>query len=67
MVKVTRLTAVRTERALTMRELAEKAGVSLNTVYRLEHGEDGHLSTIRKLAETLGVEPPALYGPATAE
>jgi len=40
-----------------MEELAEKAGVGRNTIWRLEHGVMGaQPRTIRKLARALGVE-----------
>ena len=43
---------------LSMRELEEKAGVSYNTIWRLENGLTGaHPRTIRKLAQVLGVDP----------
>ena len=52
------LRELRRRRVLTMEELAEKAGVGLNTVWRLEHGVMGaQPRTIRKLAKALGVEP----------
>ena len=53
-----RLKDLRTEQALTQRELAEKAGIGVNTVNRIELNEtEPHMSTIRKLARALGVEP----------
>jgi len=44
--------------ALTQGELAEKAGVGINTIVRIETGEiaEPRVSTLRKLAEALGVE-----------
>jgi transcriptional regulator with XRE-family HTH domain len=49
---------LRRRRVLTMEELAEKAGVGRNTIWRLEHGVMGaQPRTIRKLAKALGVEP----------
>ena len=43
---------------LTPSELATKAGVSRNTLYRIESGEFGAFpKTVRKLAEALGVQP----------
>jgi transcriptional regulator with XRE-family HTH domain len=52
------LRALRRRRVLTMEELAEKAGVGRNTIWRLEHGVMGaQPRTIRKLAKALGVEP----------
>jgi transcriptional regulator with XRE-family HTH domain len=45
--------------ALTQGELAEKAGVGINTVVRIETGEitEPRVSTLRKLAQALGVQP----------
>ncbi len=46
------------ERALTLRALAERSGVSYDTINKLELGQrPARLSTIRKLADTLEVEP----------
>ncbi len=57
-VKLPRLRAVRERRALSQRELAELAGVSRVTVIRIESGlDDPYPSTVRKLANALGVEP----------
>jgi transcriptional regulator with XRE-family HTH domain len=57
-VDVDKLKELRRRRVLTMEELAEKAGVGRNTVWRLEHGIMGaQPRTIRKLATALGVEP----------
>jgi transcriptional regulator with XRE-family HTH domain len=44
---------------LTQRELAEKAGVGVGTVSRLEEGvvTDPRFSTLRKLAAVLKVNP----------
>lgn len=53
-----RLKALRVEQALTQEELAKKAGVAPNTVARLERNEtEPHMSTARKLAAALDVEP----------
>lgn len=53
-----RLKALRIEQALTQEELANKAGVAPNTVARLERNEtEPHMSSARKLANALGVEP----------
>ena len=60
-VNVERLRTLRTEHVLTLRELAEAAGVSKDTIWRLENGHsEAHPSTIRKLAKTLGVQPKEL-------
>jgi transcriptional regulator with XRE-family HTH domain len=53
-----RLKTLRIEQALTQGELAEKAGVALNTVARLERNEtEPHMPTARKLAAALCVHP----------
>ena len=57
-VDVDKLRALREERVMTLRELGNKAGVSKDTIWRLEHGRSGaYPSTIRKLAQALEVEP----------
>ena len=45
--------------ALTQGELAEKAGVGINTIVRIETGEitEPRVSTLRKLARALGIQP----------
>lgn len=60
-VDMEKLKSLREERVLTLRELGEKAGVSKDTIWRLEHGRGGaYPSTIRKLARALEVEPQEL-------
>ena len=60
-VDVARLRELRRRRVLTLEELAEKAGVGRNTIWRLEHGVMGaQPRTIRKLAKALDVEPEEL-------
>lgn len=56
-----KLRELREEHALSIRELATEAEVGFSTVYRLEHGKgNAHPRTVRKLAQTLGVEPKEL-------
>ena len=51
------LKKARARRLLTQEELAEKAGVSPSTIVNIERDQaEPHFSTIRKLAEALGVE-----------
>ena len=50
--RTTRLAAV-----LTQAELAAKAGVAEATIVSAEHGRKVRISTVRKLAAALGVEP----------
>lgn len=59
-----RLRELREEKAYSQRELAQRAGVGADTVYRLERSDkiNAHPRTIRKLADALGVEPRVLRG-----
>jgi transcriptional regulator with XRE-family HTH domain len=60
-VNVQRLRELRRQRVLSMRELEELAGVSYNTIWRLENRLTGaQPRTIRKIAEALGVDPAEL-------
>jgi transcriptional regulator with XRE-family HTH domain len=53
------LREARRRAALTQGELAQKAGVGVTTIVRIETGEitEPRVSTLRKLAQALGVEP----------
>ena len=58
-----RLKNLRIRRALTQRELAEMAGLSTNALNRLELDKaEPHMSTLRKLAKALDVDPSELIG-----
>ena len=48
-----------TGRGLSIRKLAEEAGVSTETIYSLEHGRREFIwpRTAKKLADALGVDP----------
>jgi transcriptional regulator with XRE-family HTH domain len=53
-----KLRELREDRILSVRELAERAGVHYNTILRLENDQGGaQPRTLRKLAEALGVDP----------
>ena len=53
-----RLRQLREERALRQEDLAELAGVGKNTVNRIEKNRtEPHMTTVRKLAEALEVDP----------
>jgi transcriptional regulator with XRE-family HTH domain len=46
---------------LTQQELAERAGIGLTTLNRIENDHaEPHFRTIRKLAKALGVDPAIL-------
>ena len=58
-----RLKALRIRRALTQEELAQRAGLSKNTVNRLEVDKaEPRMSSLRKLAKALDVDPSELVG-----
>jgi len=57
-VNAVKLKALREDRSLSTRELAEMSGVHRHTIIRLENEQTGaQPRTIRKLAAALGVEP----------
>ncbi len=52
------LREARTSRLLTMRELAEQAGVALSTLYLIENGRSvPSFRVIRALSTALGMQP----------
>ncbi len=57
-----KLRRLREQRLLTLRELADSAGVSHNAIWLIESGRTHSTfpSTVRKLAAALGVEPQEL-------
>ena len=61
--EVPKLRAARLAAVLTQAELAAKAGVAEATVVSAEHGKKVRISTVRKLAAALGIEPQELLGP----
>ncbi len=62
---MTALKELREDKSYSIRELAQLAGVSRTTLWKLETaGGKAHPRTIRKLAEALGVEPRELQNKA---
>ncbi len=58
-----RLKHLRIRRALTQQELAERASISTNALNRIELNKaEPHMSTLRKLAKALDVDPTELIG-----
>ena len=57
-----KLKTLRKSRVLTLQELSNVSGVPLNTIWRIESGysKGARPSTIRKLANALGIEPAEL-------
>ncbi len=61
------LREARTSRLLTMRELAEQAGVALSTLYLIENGRSvPSFRVIRALCAVLGMQPADIVEFATA-
>jgi transcriptional regulator with XRE-family HTH domain len=58
----TRLREWRLRRLLTQEELAEKAGVGVTTIVRIEAGQGARISTLRKLAQALDITAEQLMG-----
>ena len=57
------LKRIREARVFSRRELAEQSGVDESTIYRAERGQTKlRPSTVRKLAQALGVPPDELLG-----
>jgi transcriptional regulator with XRE-family HTH domain len=57
-----RLREWRQRRLLTQEELAEKAGVGVTTIVRIEAGQGARISTLRKLAQALDITAEQLMG-----
>jgi transcriptional regulator with XRE-family HTH domain len=58
-----RLKDLRIRRALTQRELADRADISSNALNKIELNKaEPHMSTLRKLAQALNVDPAELIG-----
>jgi transcriptional regulator with XRE-family HTH domain len=63
-----RLREIREARFVTQAELSERTGITEATISRIEHGlQSPRISTIRKLAKALGVEPAELVAPAACD
>jgi HTH-type transcriptional regulator, competence development regulator len=53
-----KLREIRKRALLTQKQLADKSGVGITTIVRIERNQvEPQARTIRKLAEALGVEP----------
>ena len=51
------LRRIREQRFITQEELAQQTQVSRATISRIERGEPARLTTLRKLAQVLGIQP----------
>ncbi len=61
------LKKIRTERNLSVPQLADLSGISRRTIQDLEKRDDGRISTAIKLADALGVTLDQLCRDETAE
>ena len=57
------LRALREREALTLSDLAERSGVHRTTIFNIEHRGRARPSTLRKLADGLGVDVRELTKP----
>ncbi len=57
-----RLEEWRRRRLLTQGELAEKAGIGISSIVRIEKGQGARVTTLRKLAAALSITPEQLVG-----
>lgn len=55
-----KLKNLRQQRVLTIEQLAQRAGVSNNTISKAERGGSVYPSSVHKIASALGVEPSEL-------
>lgn len=55
-----KLKNLRQQRVLTIEQLAQRAGVSKNTISKAERGGSVYPSSVHKIASALGVEPSEL-------
>ncbi len=57
-----KLRETRKRALLTQQELAERSGVGVTTIIRIERNQvEPHARTIRKLADALGIDPKELF------
>jgi transcriptional regulator with XRE-family HTH domain len=54
-VNVERLRQLRVDKGWTQRKLAEEAGVTQTTIWKIEHGGGANAGTLKKLGDALGV------------
>jgi transcriptional regulator with XRE-family HTH domain len=60
-----KLRRARLDKPMTQEELSQKSGVTEATISRLESGSAARISTVKKLATALGVQPAELIDTIT--
>jgi transcriptional regulator with XRE-family HTH domain len=63
-VDVDKLQELRVNRGLSQRGLAQLAGISNTSVWKIEQGGGANPATLKKLADVLGVRPVELLKPS---
>ena len=58
--RLNKLKQIREQNFLTQAELAEKSGITRETVNRIENGKGTHVKVARIIASALGVKPQEL-------
>lgn len=61
MKNITLIASLRRQEGWTQEVLAEKCGLSVRTIQRLESGEDGNLETLKIISQTLEVKVSDLF------
>jgi transcriptional regulator with XRE-family HTH domain len=64
---MSKLKTIREQQNFTQEEIAEKSGISVRTIQRIESGKDPKGYTLRILAQTLGIEEDELTTPIKTE
>jgi transcriptional regulator with XRE-family HTH domain len=59
-VNVDKLKELRIDQGLSQRALADRAGLSQTSVWKIERGGGANPATLKKLADVLGVRPTEL-------
>ena len=54
-VNVEKLKALRVDKGWSIRQLAQQAGVSQTTVWKIENGGGANAATLKKLGDALGI------------
>jgi transcriptional regulator with XRE-family HTH domain len=54
-VNVDKLRQLRVDKGWSQRKLAEEAGVTQTTIWKIEHGGGANAATLKKLGDVLGV------------
>ena len=62
-----KLRELRVDKGWSQRRLAEEAGVTQTTIWKIEHGGGANAATLKKLGDVLGVRASELLRGASCE